>query len=274
MSKRIAVSTVAVLLAFPFSSPAQTVSTRSDLAGTSAHSRRASRETAVTFLRKPIESIDWEEKPFEEVVDWLHDEAEGRVNILPRWNALSAESIDQDAFVSLKLVNTTIGDVLTETLQELSEDDSLAFRASGNKLKISTKADFDRKLEVRVYDVTDIVFRVPDMGQGAPRISLQKQQGGAGGGGGGQSVFGSGGGGGGGGQERGGRQAEQEAVERVGELVELITLTIAPGTWRTGSGANNPQARGSIVAHNRQMVVTHTVEVHEQIAGLFVRGNH
>lgn len=273
MSKRIGVSAVVALLVFPFLSFAQTVSTRSDFVGTAAQSRRASRETAVPFLRKTVESINWEEKPFEEIIDWLRDEADGRVNILPRWNALSANSIDQDAFVTMRLINTTIGEVLTELLLELSEDDSLAFRASGNKLRISTKDDFDRKLEVRVYDVTDIVFRVPDMGQGAPRIDLQQQTGSSGGGGGGQSVFG-GGGGGGGGQEQGGRQAEQEAEERVQELVEMITLTIAPGTWRTGGSANNPQARGSIVARNRQLIVTHTIEVHEQIAGSFVRGNH
>ncbi len=263
MGKYIGVSALVAVLATPLLSMAQTVSTRASLyEGTAA--KRPARDTAVAFLSKRVESVDWDEKPFEEVVDWLEDESEDLVNILPRWNALSAESVDRDAFVTLKLRNTNVGEVLLETLQALSEDDALAFRATGNKLKISTKTDFDRNLVLRVYDVTDIIFRVPDMGQGAPRIDLQQQQGGGGGGGGGQSVFG--GGGGGGGQEQGGRQAEQEAEQRLEELVNKLKLVIAPDTWIGGANAT---AVGNITSHNMSLIVINTLEVHEQIGGLF-----
>ena len=222
---------------------------------------------AVALLKKRVEDVDWVETPLEEVVSWLRDESEDRVNIVARWSALGVESVDADSLVTLKLSRVTVAEVLNEMLDELSEDGALTYHAIGNTLKISTRADFDRKLYVRVYDVTDLLMRVEDFGQSAPQIDLQNQQrsggGSGGGGGGGQSVFQ-----GGSSQEQklGGEQAEQELLERLTDLSIMITSTIAPQSWQTTGNAGAP---GQITPYNRSLIVLNTIEVHENITGLF-----
>lgn len=221
---------------------------------------------AVALLKKRVEEVDWVETPLEEVVSWLRDESEDQVNVVARWSALGVESVDADSLVTLKLRRLTVAEVLNEVLDELSEDGALTYHAIGNTLKISTRADFDRKLYVRVYDVTDLLMRVEDFGQSAPQIDLQNQQrsgGGGGGGGGGQSVFQ-----GGSSQEQklGGQQADQELLERLTDLSTMITSTIAPQSWQTSGNAGAP---GQITPYNRSLIVLNTIEVHENITGLF-----
>ncbi|MFH1108752.1 MAG: hypothetical protein V1790_06115 [Planctomycetota bacterium] len=238
-----------------------------------------------TLLRKRVDAIDWRDKPFEDVLAWLRDNGEGRVNILPKWGQLGVENVKGDSLITLQLNNTTVADVLNETLDQLSEKDTesqLRYRGIGNKLTISTRQDFERRLYVRIYDATDILFRVPDFGRNAPVIDLQKssQGGGAGGGGGsGQSVFGGAGGGASGSQESGsGQQAEQENETRLKKLKDLIQATIARESWDlTGTqGAATPGAatgRGRIEIFNSTLVISNTIEVHEMIAGAFSFGD-
>ena len=228
-----------------------------------AATRRASSNSAIHLLRKTVESVDWLDTPFEEVISWLQDESEGRVNIVPRWGQLSVESVDRDTLVTLQLNNGTVAEVIIETLEHIAPGGELRFRAVGNNLKISTRADFDRKMYVRVYDVTDILTKIPDFGQTAPNIDLQQQSGG--GGGGGQSVFQ---GGSSGGEEVTGDQAEQELEERLEQLRDIIQLVIEPTSWDTATTGG----LGTIQIFNRMMIVRNTIEVHEAIGGLFTLG--
>ncbi len=237
---------------------------------------RPGTDAAISLLDKRVERVDWVDKPFEGVIDWMRDESEGQVNVVPRWGPLSVESVDEDSLITLQLSNTSVGEVLIETIDQLSEDGALGFLAYENTLKISTRGDFDRKMYVRVYDATDLLFEVPDMGEAAPKIDLQKAgKGGGGSGGGGQGVFG-GAGGGGGEQSQGGEQAEQDRTERLERLRDMIMVAVAPSTWNTigtsiatGQGAAGAAGRGRISIYNSNLIVLNTIEVHEQLAGLF-----
>jgi len=230
---------------------------------------------AAELLFKRIESIDWTDRTFEDVLNWLREEGDGRVNVVARENHLGVEGIALDSLVTLQLNSTTVADVLNETLEQLSETGEARYRAIGNKLTISTRADFERKMYTKVYDVTDIMFRVPNFGQGAPQIDLQntnRSGGGGAGGGGGQSVFS--GGSQGQEQEESGEQAEQELEQRLTVLRGIIEQTIAPETWDLTGSPGQQQGgggggRGRIRVFNRSLIVTNTIEVHEQIAGLF-----
>lgn len=224
-------------------------------------------EPAIDLLNMRVESVDWEDAPFDQIIDWLKEEGEGMVNIVPRWGPLSVESVDRDTPITLQLNNTTVAIVLNEAIDQLSEDGELRYRAIGNTLKITTRADTDRKKYVRVYDVTDMLFQIPDLGQESPNIDLKKTgNAGGGGGGGGQSVF-QGGSSGGGASSRGGRQAEQELVERLTELRQLIEQTVEPQTWDTNAGG--VVGSGRIRIFNGSLIVYNTIEVHEKIAGSF-----
>jgi len=238
---------------------------------------RTSSTSLRTLLRRPVDKVEWVETTFEEVLDWLRNLAGEDVNIVPRWNALNADGIDRDSLVTLRLRRTTVAEVLDEVFNQLSEEGQVRYRGERNTLRISTKSDFDRQLVVVSYDVTDILFRIPDMGRSAPVVDLDMaaRSGGqsASGGGSGQSVF------------TGGtsssseelEEEEQEVQERLDSLVTMIRRVIAPESWgdtETGTGGSTGGGGpGTIQTYNnRLLVVRNTVEVHEELAGFFKYG--
>jgi len=221
---------------------------------------RASQPPVTTLLRKRVAGVDWLERTFEEVLNWLRSESDDNVNVLPRWNSLNAEGVDKESLITLKLVDVTIAEVLSEALRQLSDDRRVAYRGRDNMLWISSKDDLGRDLPVKVYNVTDILFEVPDMGRSAPIIDLDKasQSGGSGGGGQGQSVFT-----GSAGQAEELEQEESEVEERLEEIRDMIIAIIEPTSW-------GPAGLGSIeIFNNRALVVRNTIEVHEMIGGFF-----
>ena len=247
---------------------------------------------AVLYTRVP--EVEWDDVPFGTVIDWIQDQ--GPVNVVVVWRALEAQGIDEDTPVTLRLRNARIGQILGEVLDQISETGDVRYRGVGSTLKISTRAEFNRKLYVRVYDVSDLIFQVPDFK--GPSISVSGEGGQGGGSGGGFSGGGGGGIGGGigggtggaGGLSGGGLGASlgggfggagQQQVfddegneedddqgktleERMDEIVELIRNTIAPDDWRENGGRN------SIHAFQRNIIVRAPIEVHEEIGGPFV----
>ncbi len=278
MTRRICTIATIALLGISLSVSAQTGSPSSGTervpgspSAVGAASARAPANATLSLLRKRVESVDWLDSPFEVVINWLTDEGENRVNIVPRWNALSIESVDRDTLVSLQLNNTTVAEVLREAFENISPDGEIGYQGVGNKLTISTRTDFDRRMELKVYDVADLLFRVPDFGRSAPNIDLAnvgRGGGGGGGGGGGQSPFQGGGSQGQGGSESG-QQAEQRMTERLERLRELIEQTIAPDSWDTG----NTGGLGTIRPFGTSLIVRNTIEVHEMIGGTFSYGD-
>jgi hypothetical protein len=229
------------------------------------------RNAVELMLAKRVDSVDWVENTLEEVIDWVREQGNRKVNIIPRWNLLSTEGVGLDTPVTLKLYETTVAEVLDETLRQASDSGQLTYHGVGNKLVISTRADFDATMHTRVYDVTDLLMLVPDFGETAPAIDLQNTQQTSGGGG-GQSVFQ----GGSSGQEqtRGGEQAERELEERLTKFRELIEQSIEPTSWNlagstsaAAAGAGGGQGRVRVLG--RSLIITNTIEVHEKIAGRF-----
>ena len=245
--------------------PERGATSKTDVAVTGS---RPVTDAALKLLRKRVESVDWNETPFTEVIDWLKTEGDGRVNVIPRWTPLGEENITPDTPVTLQLKDSTVEVVLRETLEAMSPGGELGFRGQENELAIATLSYFNRKLVTRIYDVTDIMIRFPDFGQNAPQIDLQKtRQGGGGSGGGGQSVFS----GGTSGSEQGesGEQAEQAMKTRLEDFAKNIQETIAVETWDLGQVGGRGRIR---VVNNRYLIITNTLEVHEAIAGPMVFG--
>lgn len=227
-------------------------------------------EPVLRLLRKRVDSVDWNEVTFEDVLDWLRDQSDGQVNVVAAWKALSPENVTPETLVTVSMSHVTVAEVLDEVINELSEERTIGYHGFENKIKFSSRSDFDRHLYVRVYDVTDLLFRVPNFGQGAPQIDLQQTKSSTSGGGSGQSVF-SGGSSGGREQEEGGTQAETRIEQELDKLRQRIKITIAPESWREvqqvqGLGGG----RGEIEIIQHSLVITNTIEVHEQIAGRFV----
>jgi len=227
--------------------------------------------SALALLRRPVDSVDWDETPFGEILDWVREQGDNGVNIVSRWRSLSEEAVDEETPVTLKMQNTSVAEVLNEAIDQVSPEGRVRYRAVGNKITISTSADFERKMELKVYNVTDVLFRIPDFQQEAPQIDLQNTGGNRGGGGGGGGGGGSRGGSGqgvfsGGQQGQGGQQQqenEQELIARLDRLRMVIQETVAPESWFENGG------KGVIRVYNRSLIVSNTIEVHEQLAGWF-----
>ncbi len=273
-------------------------------------SRELSRRVApaVATLNKRIDSVEWDDVPLETVIEWLREQGP-KTNVIVVWRALEAQGIDADTPVTLKFRNARVGQILDEVLNQVSYDSELRFRGEGNSIKISTRADFNRKLYVRAYDVSDLIFQIPDFK--GPSIDVAGGGGGGGGGAGGGGAgggFGGGGGGAGGGIGGGGggigggggfggggggglggggfggggqvfsdggdSEGEDEEgkslEERMEDIVDLIRSTIEPDGWAEGAIGGG---RNTIRAWNRMIVVRAPIEVHELIGGPFVTGD-
>jgi hypothetical protein len=206
-------------------------------------------------LFKKIASVEWEDVALEDVFEWLKEQ--GPVNVIVRWGALADEGIDPGTPVTLSLRDTTVAKILTEVFEQISEVEPVLFRGIGNTIKISTRFDFNRKLYVRVYDISDILLRTPDFDNG-PNVDLTRSQSGGGGGGGAgdESIWSD--------DDDDDDDDERDLDQRIQTLIELIENTVEPETWLSHGG------RGTIVSYNKMLVIRNSIEVHEKIGGPFV----
>jgi len=265
MMNRICTGAVMVSLLFAVAAFGQTPTDGSSSSGNAVAPsvvRQAPDENlAVSVLRKRVEGVDWNELTFERVIDWLREQ--GQINVIPAWTALEIAGCGTDSLVTLSLTETTVAAVLNEAIEQVSPDRLVRYHASGNTIRISAKEDFERKLIVRIYDVTDILFRIPEF-YDAPNIDLQQAQqgGGASAATSGQPVFQTSGGGDD--EQRG--MGDAELLQRMEEIRTLIEVVVEPEFWDSLGGP------GSIVPYNRALVIRASVEVHEEIAGFFAYG--
>ncbi len=109
---------------------------------------RLARTTSVTFKRIPAH----------ETFDWLRKET--GLNVVVRWRALNRVGVYEDDPVWLMLNDVSMGDILTETLRQLSDD--LRWRAMDNTITVSTMEDFSKDLYTVVYDVKSLLQDNPD----------------------------------------------------------------------------------------------------------------
>lgn len=226
-------------------------------------------KSTLQILNQRHPDINFQEAPLDQVVSFLTDIT--KLNVVVRWQQLEANSVPRDKPITLSLKNIRLSQILHEVMNQAGGSDvKLAYRASGNLLVLSTAEDLGKELLTKVYDVTDLLTRVPNFIR-APHIDLSSQQSGGGqGGGGGQNIFQGGGGGGGGGS---GNEDSDEPTQtqntggtgqvdpRTQRLIDLITQTVEPESWSVNEG------KGTINAFNRQLVVRNNILVHQALGG-------
>ncbi|MCG3130489.1 MAG: hypothetical protein FLDDKLPJ_01251 [Phycisphaerae bacterium] len=212
----------------------------------------------VSVLNQRVSEVAWEEEPFEKVIDWL--QTQGPINVVPHWKAMELEGITRDTLVTVNLRDTTVREVVNQALEWVREGTAVVtFQGTGNTLRISTQNDFNREenFQVKVYDVTDILARIPDF-RGAVRIDIETASQGTGQN---ASIFR----GGPGGDDEGAAAGEVGIDDpQSAALQVLIEQTIEPASWIGYGGA------GSIRVFNRQLVIRNSIDVHEKIGGRFV----
>ncbi len=115
---------------------------------------------AIETLEKRIERVSWEDEPLESVVEWIRQQ--GPANVVPVWRALDDIGVQRDTLVTLELRDVTAHQLLVELCDQLAPFGGMGFQGHGNVIRISSQRHLDSKLYIRVYEVRDVAFDVPD----------------------------------------------------------------------------------------------------------------
>ncbi|MEM1013634.1 MAG: hypothetical protein AAGI46_15610, partial [Planctomycetota bacterium] len=177
----------------------------------------------------------------------------------------------------VKLRGASVRTFLRFMLRSIPKDEPLAIFVDEGIVRITTKAEEEATLVLRVYDIRDQLVEVPNFtiadinigggggggggfgggGGGGGGFGGGGNGGGGGGFGGGGGGFGGGGGGFGGGN--GGNQNNQSRDERAQDIVDLIQATVSPNVWDVNGGT------ASIRVFQGQLVVNAPRSVHAKL---------
>ena len=85
-------------------------------------------------------------------------------NFSVRWNQLELAGIDRQTPVSVSLNNITLAKALNVVLESVETADvTLGYYVHENVITITLSHTRRTNLITRVYDVTDMMFRIPDI---------------------------------------------------------------------------------------------------------------
>ena len=215
--------------------------------------------TTLKYLNERIPQVAFQDAALESVIDWLGKQTPMQVQV--RWQILEDAGIERDRVITMNVHDLRLSQILWMILKEAGGADlRLAYRASDRILTISTAEDLGQEMIVRVYDVSDLLHRVPDY-YGAPQMDIAQAQGMGGSGGGGSNIFTQGGSSNSDEEERqqSGRPGEEDP--EIQALIELITLTVEPDSWEDHGG------KGTIKAFRKLLVVRNNILVHQALGG-------
>jgi hypothetical protein len=218
--------------------------------------------TTLKMLNTRLGDVRFVETPFEQVMNWLADVTDS--NLVVRWQILEDNGIDRDTPISVQVKNLRFSQVLSLIIGEAGGSDlQLAYRASGKLIVVSTNDDLSQEMITKIYDVSDLLVRLPrasldaafDVTQGLGQNTTGG--GGGGGGGAGGGMFG-----------QGGNQQNQQDYDNQGgagsqmaQIVDIIRQTIEPDSWRENNG------KGSITAFRQTLIVHNSILVHQKLGG-------
>lgn len=222
-----------------------------------AQSRAEKRELLIK-LSKPI-TLDVENQPISDLFSFINDVTGADVEPIYLNDDTNAEGINPDTEVTIKVTETPALVVLERLLLRAQRSEGLGQEYTWQFTDYATiecgpKSELNRNQRVELYDVSDLLYIVPDF-DNAPEFDLQsavQAASGAGGGSGGQSPF------------SGGSQDvdQQTLAERADALQNLIITTVEPDQWSElgGDGAR-------ISLYNQSFIITAPDYIHRQIAG-------
>ena len=236
---------------------------REKFAVTSATSSESDRAVAAK-LHMRIPKLDFDDTEFNSVITFLRETS--GVNINPNWTALDAAGLgggnSKTAKVSVHLTDVTFEKALGVILSNLAGGTvQLSYMVDEGVVTISTKEDLSQKAIARVYDIRDLLVRVPmlpgpvlDLSQSTPEASN------GGGGSGGGGIFGANTGSGACAQDNNPtRQQMVEAIENT------ITNSVEPESWKP-----NGQV-GCISPFGGDLVILQTADAHAKISNVLAQ---
>lgn len=217
--------------------------------------------STLQLLNTRVPEVAFSGAPLEQVIDWLAEFTGTNVNV--RWETLAASGIEKDKPISMRFKNLRLSQVLWMILNEAGGADiKLAYRATGNLIVISTHEELGKDMITKVYDVSDLLTRVPRFTNAANLNAAQAlNQSGQGQGGGSSQMFQ---------DQQGGNQQGGGEGDRMGsggsdtemqQIIDLIQDVIEPDSWVKGGGT------GTVVPLHGQIIVRNSILVHQLLGG-------
>ncbi|MCK5113271.1 MAG: hypothetical protein KAR11_00725 [Phycisphaerae bacterium] len=200
-------------------------------------------------------SPEFDGQAFPDVIEYFRETSDA--NIYVNWKAIEEAGIDRDQTVDVKLKNVPFFKALRLVLDDVGGAAAeLAYALNDGVLTISTQSDLDRNKDTRVYDIRDLIARVPDFaGQRVSLSAIGESSGGEGGSS--SSLFDDEGD-----EDETGEDEELTRSGAIARIKQLIVETIDPGNWRPEGD------KGSIVSMHGNLVITQTPENHSEIEKL------
>lgn len=226
------------------------------------YSARAASETeadraARLKLRNRIPKLDFTNLEFKDVIEFFRTASNANFHV--NWAALTAAGVDRSTPVNLSLTDVTVEKALQLVLQDLSTTTRVTFIIEDGVVKVSTRDDLAKTPIVRVYDIRDLIVRVPNFAGPVIDLSSSFQNGGGNNtGGGGSNPFG----GGNNGNCGAGEDNMITRTELVTQITDTITKTIDKDSWAPAGTI------GSIRELGGTLVVTQTAENHSALVSL------
>ena len=214
---------------------------------------QADRELRQLLQQKIPADLAFEGDQFSDVIAFLRDITNS--NIVVKWTALSILGIDETTPVNIRLSNVTFEKALKTILDYVGGFEPLGYMIDDGVITISTRDDLATKTYTDVYDIRDLIVRVPNFV--APRLDLGAA-GGEEGTTGGIELF----------EDEGGDGEDDEGniptrAEIIFNITSLIQETIDPLSWQQNGGEV-----GSIRELHGQLVVTQTSQNHQSLINL------
>ena len=221
-----------------------------------AETEAKARAHMIAKMRAVVENVNIQQVPLRRVLAWYH--LTTQVPLVINWRALEAAGVDPEQEISIQLKAIRAGQLLSLIMQLASpnpedpaaaNDATLIYDMTPWYLQIMTKSQANQHPVTRIYDVMDLVMRIPNFE--APEFGLtevidQGTNGEA------TNIFDA--------YETYTGQQQQTFQERGDQLAQLIASTIEPMIWQRNGGEFS-----SIRFHRGMLIVRAPKYVQRQI---------
>lgn len=215
---------------------------------------RAHTPDTLELLSKRLDDVSFHEAPLERVFDWLDQFTP--LNVVVRWQVLEDAGVARDKPITIEVRNLRFSQVLWMLIAEAGGPDlKLAYRAGDGLLIVSSREDLEHEMILRVYDLSDLLARIPRFA-GGPQLDFAGASGEA------APAFRAVGSG-----ATGDDPERRPGGDGVGpdpdvvRLIDLVVRSVEPDSWEIHGGA------GTVDAFRHLLIVRNTLAVHQALGG-------
>lgn len=127
-------------------------------------------------LKQKLDEFSIDGIPFKDAINMLRD-ASG-ANFFVKWSVLEQAGVDPEAPVTVKVKGTTLAKTLQLILDSVEQEGlALGYYVHENVITISVSHTVRTDLVTRVYDITDLMYRIPDLSPGSANNNGGSQSG-------------------------------------------------------------------------------------------------